>query len=98
MPDDPGKKDDLRFLGDEADWLRTSIVTHRIEEKSGRFWIVMVFTDKADPLRKLVRPITDYPTRQRAEWHANLLQRQISADPRDPRPKQDPNADDIRSN
>lgn len=90
--------DDLSFLHEDADWLQTSIVSHRIEEKSGRWWVVMVFTDRDDPLRKLVRPITDYPTRQRAAWHANILQRQISADPRDPRPKQNPHADDIHPN
>ncbi|MBC6995108.1 hypothetical protein QWY85_05260 [Neolewinella lacunae] len=98
MPEVPGKKEDLTFLAQEADWLRNSIVTHRIDEKSGRFWVVMLYTDPADALRKLVRPITDYPTRERAEWHANLLQRQISADPRDPRPKNSSDADDLFSN
>lgn len=49
-------------------------------------------------MKKLVRPINDYHSRQKAEWHANILQRQISADPRDPRPKEEPNADDIRRN
>ena len=98
MADGPGKKKDLNFIEGNADWLKTSIVSHRIDEKSGRFWVVMVFTDRNDPLRKLIRPITDYSTKQRAEWHANILQRQISADPRDPRPKQLPNADDIFPN
>ncbi len=98
MPESPGKKEDLDFLDGDAGWLQHSTVSHRIDEKSGRFWVVMVFTDPADSVRKLVRPITDYPTRERAEWHANLLQRQISADPRDPRPKNSSDADDLFSN
>lgn len=87
MPDDSGHKDDLKFLGAEAGWLKTCIVSHRIREEKGRYWIDMIFTDRDDPLRKLVRPISDHPSRERAEWQANLLQRQISADPRDPRAK-----------
>lgn len=98
MPDDTGNKKDLDFLSKDVDWLKSCIVSHEIKEEKGRFWVVMIFTDANDPLRKLIRPINDYPSRAKAEWHANILQRQISADPRDPRPKQNNNADDIRRN
>jgi len=98
VADETGNPKDLDFLGKQADWLKNCIVSHKIKEEKGRYWVVMIFTDRDDSLKKLSRPINHYPSRQKAEWHANILQRQISADPRDPRPKQPPNADDIRSN
>ncbi|MEQ8704424.1 MAG: hypothetical protein RIC19_10915 [Phaeodactylibacter sp.] len=98
MSDKTGDQKDLGFLGEQAGWLKKCLVTHKIKEEKGRFWVVMVFTDRDDPLKKLVRPINDYPSRQKAEWHANIFQRQISADPRDPRPKEQPDANDIRRN
>lgn len=98
MANDPGKKEDLNFLSKDADWLKDSIVSHRIREEKGRFWVDMIFTDAEDPLRVLIKPIDHYHSRNKAAVHANILQRQISADPRDPRPKQPPNADDIRAN
>lgn len=96
MADRP--EDELGFLDDDTDWLKNAVVTHRIREEKGRYWIDMIFTDETTPLRKLIRPINHYATRRKAEWHANILQRQISADPRDPRPKPDTDADDIRRN
>lgn len=98
MAEDPGKKEDLNFLHKDADWLKSCVVTHEIKEEKGRYWVNMIFTDANDPLKKLVRPISDHPSRAVAERHADILQRQISADPRDPRPKQKPDADDIRRN
>lgn len=98
MADETGNRKDTDFLGKQAGWLKDCVVTHKIKEEKGRYWVVMVFTDRNDPMKKLIRPINDYPSRQKAEWHANILQRQISADPRDPRPKEEPNADDIRRN
>jgi hypothetical protein len=92
------RHDELNFLGKNADWLRHSRVTHRVREERGRFYIDMIFTDRDEPLRKLVRTISDHPTRARAEWQANILQRQISGDARDPRPKPTDDADDIRRN
>lgn len=98
MINENGDRRDLEFLGQDAAWLKSCLVSHEIKVEKGRFWVVMVFTDRQDPMRKLIRPINDYDSRQKAEWHANILQRQISGDHRDPRPKQQPNADDIRRN
>jgi hypothetical protein len=98
MPEQPGKEEELNFLSQETDWLKTAVVSHRIREERGRFWIDMIFSDAEQPLRKLIRPINHYSTREKAEWHANILQRQISADPRDPRPKKDNDADHLFSN
>jgi hypothetical protein len=89
---------ELDFLHGDAGWLRHCRVTHRIREERGRYWVDMIFTDRDDPMRKLVRPISDHMTRERAEWQANILRRQVSGDARDPRPKPTPDADDIRRN
>ena len=98
MPEDPGKKEDLNFLQNDTSWLKRSIVSHEIQERNGRFWVVMIFTDEQDPLKKLIRPISDHPSLAVAERHADILQRQISADPRDPRPKKSNDDNNIRRN
>ncbi|MEM9930207.1 MAG: hypothetical protein AAF840_10340 [Bacteroidota bacterium] len=98
MPDQPGQSDDLNEVFKDAEWLKKCVVSHRIREEKGRFWVEMIFTDRHDPLRKLIRPISDHPSRAVAERHADILQRQISADPRDPRPKDKGDADHIFPN
>ena len=98
MADGPGKQPDLNFLGEDGDWLASSVVTPRVYEEKGRFWVSLIYTDKDDPLRKLVRVIDHYPTRRRAEMTADILRRQIGADLRDARPKKSTNADDIHPN
>ena len=88
----------LDFLEGDTGWLKRAIVSHRIREEKGRYWVDLIFTDQENPLRKLRRPIDHYPSRQKAEWHANILKRQVGGDLRDPRPKPDNDADNIRSN
>ena len=97
MMDEPGDRTDLNFI-DRGDWLASSLVTTRVHEERGRWWVSLIYTAKDDALRKLVRTIDHYSTRRRAELAADILRRQIGADPRDPRPKQAPDADDIHPN
>lgn len=98
MPDRLGSGDELNFFGADADWLRGSHVTSHVREERGRFWVDLLFTDRDEPKRKLVRRIDHYATRAKAEWHANILLRQVRADPRDDRPQNPNDAHDLRSN
>ncbi|MEL6358730.1 MAG: hypothetical protein AAFQ01_02205 [Bacteroidota bacterium] len=98
MAEKPGSNKDLDFLSADPNWLKTCLVSHKIRSEKGRFWIDMIYTDPKDPLRKLVRTISDHPSLALAQRHADILQRQISADPRDPRKLDNKDADDIQRN
>ncbi|MEM8585672.1 MAG: hypothetical protein AAGF87_15440 [Bacteroidota bacterium] len=98
MAEKPGSDKDLDFLSADPSWLKTCLVSHKIRAEKGRFWIDMIYTDQKDPMRKLIRTISDHPTLTLAQRHADILQRQISADPRDPRKLDNKDADDIQRN
>ncbi|MEM6394887.1 MAG: hypothetical protein AAF741_00970 [Bacteroidota bacterium] len=98
MEEKAGNEKDLNFLSADPNWLKTCVVSHRIRQEKGRFWIDMIYTDQNDPMRKLVRTISDHPSLALAQRHADILQRQISADPRDPRKLDQGHADDIQHN
>ena len=67
--------------GDYA-WLNDSVVEHRIHEANGRWYVTMVFINSEDPNQLLLRPIDNYPSKQKAELFAGIFQRQIRRDPR----------------
>lgn len=78
MPFDP---DEYDLNGDYA-WLRDCVVEHRVTEQKGRWLVTIVFIHREDPNQVLLRPIDDYPTKQKAELFAGIFQRQIRRDPR----------------
>ena len=63
-------------------WLQNSVVLSRIEARAGRFWVLMIFVDSANPFRLIIRAIDHYPNQQKAEFFANILKRGIRRDPR----------------
>ncbi len=71
---------------DDYYWLKDAIVSTRVTPLDGRCLVELVFTDPQDPLHFLVRVIDTYCSRTKAEHCADIMRRQIGADPRDPRP------------
>lgn len=69
-------------LDGEHAWLNDCVVEYRIHEAKGRWHVSMVFINSEDHNQLLIRPIDDYPTKQKAELFAGIFQRQISRDPR----------------
>lgn len=98
MPDRLGSDDELGFINEDSGWLRDSYVTSHVREESGRYWVDLLFTDRSAPARKLLRPIDHYATRTQAAWYANILLRQVRADPRDDRPQIPDDDHDLRRN
>ncbi len=66
----------------EEKWLLTAVVLFHIKARLGRYWVSMVYVDSNDPFRFIVRVIDHYPSRQKAEQYARILQRGIRRDPR----------------
>lgn len=76
-----GDRSDLQLLQEDK-WLMNTEVQYWLREQGSRWLLTMIYIDIFNPLRFICRRIDQYPSRQKAETFARILQRAIRKDAR----------------
>ena len=76
-----GNRDDLELLVDDK-WMQETEVKYLIQERVGRWHVMMLFISIDEPLKLILRNIDHYHSYERAERFAQIFQRGIRKDAR----------------
>ncbi|HKK87266.1 MAG TPA: hypothetical protein VJ917_00365 [Saprospiraceae bacterium] len=72
---------DLNFIKEEA-WLCDTAVINRVEKRNGTYLISLVFAHQKNPLKLLIRPITEMNCKKKAIMMSEIFKRQAAKDQR----------------
>lgn len=72
---------DLAFLQQDS-WLEKGAVCLNIEQRFGRYWVILVYVENHQPFRFRLRYIADYATELKARRSGEFFLRGVRRDPR----------------
>lgn len=72
---------DLNFIKEEA-WLCDTAVINKIDKRNGTYIISLVFAHAKNPLKLLIRPITEMNCKKKARMMSEIFKRQAAKDQR----------------